>query len=179
MTIQLPHPPTFKSVPKLTDWGNYRVHVSWAYLKEALAEYKKNYNFDFGDSDFQRAHVWTEEQQVAYVEYRLRGGISGGDILTNCTGWNGNMDGQMVLVDGKQRLNAVLRFLNNEIKAFGYFRKEYGDRLSSGSGPNFYWHVNDLPDHKAVLRWYLEINAGGTVHTADEIEKVRKLLATI
>lgn len=26
------------------------------------------------DPDFQRGHVWTRDQQVAYVEYMLRGG---------------------------------------------------------------------------------------------------------
>ena len=30
---------------------------------------------------FQRQHVWTEDQQVAYIEFFLKGGISGRDIF--------------------------------------------------------------------------------------------------
>jgi len=80
----------------------------------------------------------------------------------------------MVLVDGKQRLNAVLRFLRNEIPAFGHFYREFKDKLSM-TGPSFRWHVNDLKGKKAVLNWYLELNAGGTVHTDAELDKVRTM----
>lgn len=30
---------------------------------------------------FQRQHVWTEDQQVAYIEFFLKGGISDRDIF--------------------------------------------------------------------------------------------------
>ena len=33
--------------------------------------------------EFQRGHVWTEEQQIAWVEYYLRGGKSGNTIYLN------------------------------------------------------------------------------------------------
>jgi hypothetical protein len=36
--------------------------------------------------------------------------------------------------------------------------------------------VNDLKTEAEVLRWYLEINAGGTPHTEEELDKVRKML---
>ena len=36
--------------------------------------------------------------------------------------------------------------------------------------------VNDLKTRKEVLQWYVDLNAGGTVHTEAEIDKVRKLL---
>ena len=38
-------------------------------------------------------------------------------------------------------------------------------------------HINDLPTKEEVLRWYLEMNAGGTPHSADEINRVNSLLA--
>jgi hypothetical protein len=37
--------------------------------------------------------------------------------------------------------------------------------------------VNDLRTRKEVLQWYLDLNTGGTIHTSDEIEKVKRLLA--
>ena len=39
-----------------------------------------------------------------------------------------------------------------------------------------YIHVNNLQTHADVVRWYLEMNTGGTPHTDDEITRVRKLL---
>ena len=36
--------------------------------------------------------------------------------------------------------------------------------------------INELLTRKAVIRWYLEINAGGTPHIREEIDRVRDLL---
>jgi hypothetical protein len=170
-----PSAPRFRDVPQLTNYGSYAVDHSWRHLEEATAHYAESYRFDFGESDFQRAHVWTEAQQIAFVEFGLKGGRSGMSILTNVEDFSSGTGEQMVLVDGKQRLNAVLSFLRNEIPAFGVFYREFGDKLNM-TGPSFRWHVNDLTGKKAVLNWYLELNAGGTVHTDAELDKVRDLL---
>jgi hypothetical protein len=37
-------------------------------------------------------------------------------------------------------------------------------------------NINDLKTKKEVLQWYLDFNTGGTVHTEEEIVKVKKLL---
>ena len=37
-------------------------------------------------------------------------------------------------------------------------------------------HINNLKTKKEVLTWYLEMNTGGTVHTDDELDRVRKML---
>ena len=37
-------------------------------------------------------------------------------------------------------------------------------------------NVNDLPTRKNVLQWYIEHNAGGTIHTEEEINRVKELL---
>ena len=103
------------------------------------------------------------------------GGGSGKDIYFNCKGWMGSFDGPMVLVDGQQRINAVLDFLNNKVKAFGYFYDEYTDKLNS-IDQDFIFYVNNLSDYKDVLRWYLALNTGGTIHTKEEIDKVKKML---
>lgn len=126
------------------------------------------------DPDFQRGHVWTEEQQIRFVEYALRGGRSGRDIFWNNPTWMGKWTQPTVLVDGKQRLNAALRFMHNEIPAFGYHYKEWSGRLPSAA--NFTFHVNTLKTRAEVLRWYLDINAGGTPHTKEELDRVRGLL---
>ena len=37
-------------------------------------------------------------------------------------------------------------------------------------------NVNDLKFEKEVLQWYIDMNAGGTPHTAEEIFRVKKLI---
>jgi hypothetical protein len=112
------------------------------------------------------------------VEWILKGGFSGKLIFLNCPGWSGGDLGQMVLVDGKQRINAVQRFMNNEIKVFGYFFNEYEDRLRS-SQCDFIFNVNDLKTEKEVLEWYLSMNSGGTPHSQEDLDKVKNMIHKI
>ncbi len=169
---------SFKEIPQFTKTSSYAVDHEWAYLEEAVERYVETYQFDMGESDFQRAHVWTDLQQIRFVEYVLKGGRSGTDIYVNVRGWQGLRDvGPMQLVDGKQRLTAVLRFLRNEIPVFGgSYRKDFKETRFP-LHCRFRWNVNDLKTRAEVLQWYLDMNAGGTVHTDEEIEKVQGLLA--
>lgn len=172
--------PRFRDIPQLTDCGHYCVNISWDYLEDHIRNEQDRKNGVMGtldlEPDFQRGYVWTMAQKVAYVEYILRGGRSGRDIYFNCVGWNRGWEGPFVIVDGKQRLEAVRGFLADKVLAFGNRKSEYTDKLRM-VGPDFLWHVNDLDSRAKVLQWYLEMNAGGTVHTQDELDRVRDLLA--
>src|SRR6266568_3834517 len=110
----------FNDIKPLTRCSNYKVDIGWGYLLEYMEEHMKEYGLEL-NPDFQRGHVWTEEQQVKYVEYGLRdGAMTGKDLYFNCPGWNrGSRIGPYVCVDGLQRLTAVTRFLRNEIPAYG------------------------------------------------------------
>lgn len=163
----------FTDIPQLTKAPSYKVNVGWRYLKEHInRDRRPSFNMN---PDFQRGRVWTKKQKIAYVEFKLRGG-SGSDIIqTNCPGWMNDFRGPYVLVDGKQRLNAVLDFLDDKIKVFNhYYYSEFEDNIHHSC--DFLWCVNDLKTRKEVLIWYLELNTGGTPHTKAEIEKVKKLL---
>ena len=37
-------------------------------------------------------------------------------------------------------------------------------------------HINDLKTKEEVLRWYLEMNAGGTPHSNEELGRVAAML---
>lgn len=166
----------FNTIPQFTRSAKWAVDISWRDLEAWLAN-QVNQGFD-ADPDFQRAHVWTSDQKVRYVEFILRGGLTGKDILTNHPSWQSmsNVDGPYVLVDGKQRLSAVLGFLRGEVLAFGHRFEDFEDRTSMRHKLGFKWHVNDLQTRAEVLQWYLDLNTGGTVHASDEIERVRALL---
>jgi len=163
---------SFFDIPSFTPWSGYLVDVSWGHFLKHLDRYITEHEAQL-DPDFQRAHVWTEKQQIAYVEFCLRAGQSGNILHWNCPGWMGDFRGPMVLVDGKQRVQAITRFLTDEIPAFGQLRSEYKGNLIHIATK---FHVNKLATRVQVLQWYLELNDGGVVHTKDELNKVRKLL---
>ncbi len=152
----------------------YRVDVSWIGLESHIEPERMGLTLDL-DPDFQRAHVWTSAQQTAYVEYILQGGTSGCELYFNCAGWQKDWRGPYVIVDGKQRLEAVRRFMRGEIPAFGALRPEYADEPDMLIA-RFSWNIAALETRAEVLEWYLNFNAGGTVHTQDELDRVRRLL---
>lgn len=168
----------FQTIPRFTQNPSYRCNVEWKYLEDTLARWQSRtdeFPLDL-NPDFQREHVWTTEQQIAYVEYALKGGRSGRDIYFNCVGWQGKYNGPFVIVDGKQRLHAVRKFLANELPIFdGHYIKDIEGNLPSNTA-EFIFNVNDLPTRKEVLQWYLEMNIGGTPHTETELNKVKEML---
>jgi len=176
----------FSDIPQLTRSASYRVHQSWSHLKETLERYKERYGTMAGldlNPDFQRGHVWTKQQQIDYVEFKLKGGEGSDIIFFNCTGWMNKYEGPFVLVDGKQRLTAVQEFMENKLRIFkhldrkckGFLLSDFEDKMHS-MNPSFIFCVNDLPNMDLVLQWYLELNSGGTPHTKEELGKVRAML---
>lgn len=173
----------FEQIKKLTQPGAYCVTVGWDYLERHIEKQTQEDSAPLDlEPDFQRAHVWNDEKRARYVEFILRGGGSGKDLYFNCVGWMRDWRGPYVIVDGKQRLEAVRRFMNNrlavhfpELGSGTLLRRDFEDtpRLTTCF---FNWHVNHLETRAAVLRWYLEMNSGGVVHTAKELERVRALL---
>jgi len=127
------------------------------------------------DPPYQRAHVWTSEQQVAYVEFCLRGGESARNIYFNCSSWMGAFNTPIEIVDGKQRVMAVRLFMADELPAFGHTIDEYEDPPPMLSA-SLRIHVHKLQTRAEVIRWYLDLNYAGTPHTEEERERVRRML---
>lgn len=173
----------FNEIPQFYQ-ANYSVDVSLSYLVQFLEGLKRDSdtNLDL-DPEYQRGHVWSEDKQIKFVEYFLRGGRSGRDIYFNGAGFHGHAEinecdpraWQLTLVDGKQRLTALLRFLNDEIPAFGTLYSKYKGNTRANL-PGLKIHVADFRTYKEVLEWYIDLNDGGVVHTEEEIEKVRRLI---
>lgn len=159
--------------------GNYQTSMPLNFIKERIEDdIKEGLNLN---PDFQRAHVWNMEQRVSYVEFLLKGGKSN-PIYFNHEGWMKSFKGEYVIVDGKQRLTSILMFLNNEFPVFkdkdkegiGFYAKEF-DRIPN----DVMFIVNDLPNRKLVLQWYLQMNKGNVAHTKEELEKVERMIDKI
>lgn len=165
---------SFSDIPKFLK-ANYNTEVTFRGLKKMVDYFESEYNMDM-NPDFQRGHVWTTKQQQKYVEFCLRGGESAKDIYFNCHGFSSGVGTKMVLVDGKQRLTAVLAFMNNQLRAFGKLLTEYNEPVPPLLSLRF--NVNELKTKAEVLQWYLDMNDGGVAHSQEEISRVRALLAT-
>lgn len=180
MEFRFQGPPRFEDIPTFTRSAGYTVNIGLDYLMHHYLRYVDHYGLDVSP-DFQRTYVWNPEQKVRFMEYMLRGGTSGLDIYVNGPTWQhgaldiDRQDTWLVLVDGKQRLDAALGFLNNEFQVFGAYYRDFTDKPRI-TQCNFRWHVNDLQTREEVLQWYLDLNTGGTVHTEDELSKVRALI---
>ncbi len=167
-------------VPFIGSTGLYVVNHALGQLESQLANYEREYGLDL-NPDFQRGHVWNEAQQIAFVEFFLRGGATSRTIYFNSPwfasqGKTGSY-GDMVIVDGLQRLTALRAFLGGKIPAFGALIGEYEDTiLMAEAKHNLQFAINGLQTRAQVLEWYYQMNAGGVLHTPEELERVRELL---
>ncbi len=168
-------PMSFSDVPAFP-FASYRTDVDLSGLEDQIERYVDKYGLDMIPW-FQRGHVWTPEQRVAYVEYFLRGGLTGRDIFFNHPGWMGDYKGEMVLVDGLQRVSSLFGFIRGEVIAFGQTCEQFGDTLTSQVGLTF--HINNLKTEQEWVQWYLDFNTGGTDHSPEEIARVRAVLSEI
>ena len=164
----------YSDVKTYTEMSHYYVNVEWKDLYYHIHRDRDTESLEL-NPDFQRGHVWTLKQQIKYIEYKLSGGYGADIILTNCPGWMNDFRGPYQLVDGLQRITSILKFLDNKLKVFNnYYYRDFEGRIPSYL--NVYWHVNNLNTRREVLKWYLELNSGGVIHTSEELDRVHKLL---
>lgn len=171
--------PKFRDIPQFPK-AHYETTVLWRYIEDTLKSWSDTSEGMGGlnlDPPYQREHVWTREQQIAFVEYQLQGGETGRHIIFNSPDWQGSWKRATELVDGKQRLEAVRAFIRGEFPAFGHYFAEFEDKLPSDL--YFSFRVCTLDDPEKILQLYLNINAGGTPHTAEELERVRGILEAV
>lgn len=168
----------FSDIEQFIRSGSYEVDAPMDHLEGILAGWEKTYGLEL-NPDFQRGHVWTEEQQIAYLEFLFKGGITAKVIYFNSpafgrTEGNVDLDETILCIDGLQRLTSCLRFVRDEIKLFGHYYSEFKDtpRMKQCLKLN----MNCLGTRAELLQWYLQFNTGGTVHTKEELDRVRMLL---
>ncbi len=136
--------------------------------------------------DFQRGHVWTESQQKAFIESVLKGVVKDPIIRFNNRFWmssktEGDLPDEFVCIDGLQRLTAIRKFMKGEILPFGLSIDQLKGTAYSPFRSLFAIHVHiyQFGYRKDLLNFYLALNAGGTVHSESEIERVKGLLKEV
>ena len=160
-----------ESVPNCS----YHVDVGIGTLERHIEQY----SIDL-DPVYQRGHVWTELQEELFVGAFLENNNSMPPFWMN---WTGPHHASSEVVDGKQRIKACRRWLKGEIIArcpcgIDIWHKDLDDVDRTGLLFNFSmsWNFVDLSPVE-VMKFYLRLNAGGTIHSPKELDKVRKLIA--
>ena len=130
--------------------------------------------------DYQRGRVWSDEQASRFIGYLAEGGQS---PLLFIQRWPSAPVDE--LVDGLQRVTALLRFGANEIpmetpageRAYLRDFSEDDQRIwRSPAGLVLTGQYVECRTRADVLALYIRLNRGGTPHTEGEIERVRDLL---
>jgi hypothetical protein len=165
--------------------STYACDVDWKRMKGALDDWNVNYGGMELNPDFQRGHVWTPEQQVHYIENALRGIVSAPAfvIQLNCPNWEddkytGDLPHGMQCIDGLQRLTAVQRLMDGDIKPFGLSLEDLDYSSFSLKGVTYRFRIEmfSFQSRAELLQHYIDLNAGGTPHSQDEIARVKQLL---
>lgn len=167
--------------------ASYEVHCHFSHLERQLEGFEQDYGLDLMP-DFQRGHVWTQEQQERWIEAVLRGAISTSGLTIqfnspafghgSATPSDQDLPDTVVCVDGLQRLTSVRRFMRGEIRAFGFTRDDLAGTSFDPKRMTYRLNVaiHAFKTRQQVLQYYLDINTGGTPHSAQELERVRSLL---
>lgn len=166
----------FNDIERYISDADHRVDVLVGDVPHQIRKYTTDFGLEL-TPDFQRGHVWNDRQRTAFVEHLLKGGVGSKEIRFNCPGfpWRSREPGgHMVLVDGLQRVTAITDFTENRLRAFGLYHDQFEGEIPLDLMMSF--RVNKLPTRADVLRWYIELNAGGVAHTDADIAKVVDLL---
>lgn len=134
--------------------------------------------------DYQRARVWTDEQCSKFIGFIAEGGEAPPLWVQR---WPDGSLKPDELVDGLQRITAVRRFLANEVPmeltdGTRVYLRDFSEKdqkmlISTTAGPNLVLRYVKYETRADVLRFYIRLNRGGTVHSDAEIDRVKALLA--
>lgn len=165
--------------------STYSCDVDWSRIGGALDRYAEDYGCMELNPDFQRGHVWTEAQQLHYVENALRGIVAQTAfvIQLNCPNWenddyNGELPRGMQCIDGLQRLTAIQKLYSGELKPFGLSLDDLDFSSFNLKRTLYRFRIEmfTFQTRAELLKHYLDLNTGGTPHSAEEIERVKQLL---
>lgn len=127
------------------------------------------------DMDFQRDYVWTLADKENYIDSLLKGRDVGRFIVVamNC-----DTGAPPQIVDGKQRLNAVIEFMASTYAYNGLFWHElsYQDRRHLlGRNVQFLMVEPERASRVMILKLFLLANSAGVPQTKEHLSHVQAL----
>lgn len=177
----------FRRVPVAAHSFHLGVDRAVSFLSNMSLEYGGTLDLN---PDFQRGHVWNEAQQRAFVLALLRGSLSSSALLLqfNCANWDTfseKTDSDLPLglqcLDGLQRLTAMSCFLDGNLAIEGFTFDDLVGTPYDIARRRLVFNVEFYAYRykRDVLEHYLAFNSGGSVHSNEEISRVRAMLEAI
>lgn len=163
----------------------YTVDIGLARIEWFLSEQESSMA-DMGGKlelvpDFQRGHVWSDEQRVRFVESFIRGAAPK-LIQFNCPGWQTSSDSGDIphhtfqCIDGLQRLTSLRKFIAGDVLVFdGMTAADLKGSPFDPARMHFPVAVYEFTWKADLLRYYLDHNGSGTPHSKEELDRVQKL----
>jgi hypothetical protein len=166
----------------------YGMDVGIPELEKTIDRLTCDHNLDL-NPDFQRGHVWTQDQKKAFLTALVRGAFphQGVIIQFNKPHWSGhgrnvpveNLNPkQLQIIDGLQRLTAVREFVRGDFNLDGEisFQDLLNNDICTNTSAGLRFVVLTIPTRKSLLEYYLGFNGGGTLHSPEELNRVQALL---
>jgi len=129
----------------------------------------------YGIPKFQRDNnKWSKEMQVAFIENVVEGYRPTITLFTFDSIYSKISYSRCWILDGLQRLTAIIKFLNGELKAFGRTYeelKEFSPIKLTGYFEGYVriYRFRSMPD---VIDFYIDINKNIT-HSKEDIQKAK------
>jgi len=119
--------------------------------------------------DWQRPLVWTEAQQVRFLESAWLG-LPLGTYTYNQVVFDKHRELDGLLIDGQQRMWSVERYITDCYPVFGYRYSEITDidRRIFVMSISFPCYIASSTDEQYLKDYYNLMNFGGTAHTEEE-----------
>lgn len=185
-----------QSIIQPIETSKHTEEIQWSSIERWIKSQDEDGGFN-DNPDYQRDHVWTKEQQISFIEGVIRGIIpqsllsirinnplfeqkvlnewsKGAEWKTIC-----ELPFEVQVIDGKQRLNAIRQFLSGNIKIFN--EQICADDLKSSPYSPFskriQLNIMNFTKKDDLLKFYLALNSGGTVHSQADLDKVKNMLS--
>lgn len=159
--------------------SNYTKNVINSEIKQFLKHYSDDeINFN---PEYQRDLVWSVDKKQAYIESLMLGKCQ----LTPTYIYHeyGTGEKPYEVLDGKQRLNAVLSYIRGEFSALGYYYKDLTKKDTSRflRTPYYYtlikYHDNNNSKTMPIeqkIELFLQINDYGQKISDEELNKIKE-----
>lgn len=122
---------------------------------------------------YQRELVWDLKRKQEYILFRLQGGE---DILT--FNMSNNLHEPFEVVDGQQRLNAIIEFYEGKFSINYNGQKLYINDILWPNIPIMYRRTN-FTNRGKLIQYYIDLNTGGVIHSANDIDVAKSELANL
>jgi len=152
----------------------YRITLSNSSIDSLIYKVYGSAGVDF-DVEYQREHVWGMDEKVALIDSIFKN-IDIGKFVFVRRSWN-TLGKLYEVLDGKQRLTAIIEFYEDRFKYNGYYYSDlsFKDKWAFKNHGVTYGYLEN-PDKKSIFDAFIKLNTCGKPMDIKHIEKVKKMI---